>query len=197
MEERRPYRGSVSNDVVLSTADKLVLGGGKNIHGRVVSSRCFIGRCSKTRLPDRIRRVEASEGWVGRYRRQQRWIGAKAWVSPASRLKNRASSGPTNRKISYRSNMPVNHRRVNAAHTFSDSCQLPLPRQLLLFSSCIHRSCLRVRGAPFCNVVPSNRFAADFADSVLSPRAREPSPSSRHVCIPSERNGYDYGLVLP
>lgn len=27
---------------------------------------------------------------------------------------------------------PVNHRRVNAAHTFSDSCLVPLPRQLLV-----------------------------------------------------------------
>lgn len=49
---------------------------------------------------------------------------------PRRRLKNRASAGSTNRKISYRPNTPVNHRRVNAAHTFSDSCPVPLPRQL-------------------------------------------------------------------
>ena len=61
--------------------------------------------------------------------------GYRDWKEASPRagvLKIEGWSGSTNRKISYRPNMPVNHRRVNVAHTFSsDSCPLPLLRQLL------------------------------------------------------------------
>lgn len=74
-----------------------------------------------------------------RRRRERKQRGTDKWSKrrPRGAFKNRASAGSTNRKISYRPNTPVNHRRVNAAHTFSDSCLVPLPRQLLVSASAI------------------------------------------------------------
>ena len=83
----------------------------------VVYPGCFTGRATR-------KTVES----VGRE-------GYRDWKEASPRagvLKIEGWSGSTNRKISYRPNMPVNHRRVNVAHTFSsDSCPLPLLRQLL------------------------------------------------------------------
>lgn len=85
------------------------------------------------------------------------WKDGERGVS-ARRLKNRASSGSTNRKISYRPNTTVNHRRVNVAHTFSDSylCHVSFcpPRVATRFSS--------TNGLPWAPFDSIN-----FADSVL------------------------------
>lgn len=145
----------------------------------------------------------------------ERWMGAKGGGVSARRLKNRASFGSTNRKISYRPNMPVNHRRVNAAHTFSDSCSLlPLPRQLLLPGSRVSRS-------PFCSIASIFHPSPPAANLCHRPGWRPPSKrpaslipsfSGRGKCLlqrihththrytalysRAEQNGGDYAHVL-
>lgn len=106
-------------------------------------------------------------------------MGAKGGGVSARRLKNRASSGSTNRKISYRPNMPVNHRRVNAAHTFSDSCSLlPLPRQLLLPGS-------RVSRPPFCSIASIFRLPPPPAATLCRRPGWRPPSKRPASLIPS------------
>lgn len=102
-------------------------------------------------------------------------------VSASRRLKNRSWSGSTNRKISYRPNTPVNHRRVNVAHTFSsDSCPLPLLRQLL-----------SQQGLPPPPFVPSSLLSSRSTSlTPFLPCTEKSAPLSLSLSL--ERNGYKY-----